>query len=499
MRLFRQQDAASDRDRDEDLDDDLASALAPGRRPLFRSAKASGMRDDARGAVRRAGASSGRPLSPVVRAKLERALAVDLSGVRVHDDRAAAEAAEAVAAHAFTIGQDIYFADGKHDPDSASGYKLLAHEVAHTVQQGTSTTADDALAVSEPSDALEVEAERVADAVAAEPDAGEVAAVEDAFRPRARGAAIDAADPIDASHAAVRAASALTVGGAPAVVARDGGGDASSSGGDAQASGGPPTIKWTTDFSAPSGGNSNRFTVGPGEKMTFTGSAKGTWTASGGDPSTGSEDTTFAWTAPGTVGIYTIKLTADGKDATQGISVMAPTTVTYTKVGPAGDFGDDQAGVGMELDMKVGPDNVSFGGIQIQEKPGGAATATGVFAKMPNAHQPNAEWTDIRENNVTGSYDEAFAGPFDQPVEMGTLVWNIPHLWQPRSGGGGGSFTIVNQTMTVVDSKGTMTITKGNASATRTPKPKPKPAGADGKAAGGAGGDGTTGGDAPAQ
>src|SRR5205823_4414008 len=163
------------------------------------------------------------------------------------------------------------------------------------------------------------------------------------------------------------------------------------------------------------------------------------------------------------------KLTVDGKDVSQGISVLAPTTVTFKKSGSAGSFTDEQAGVGMSLDMKIGPDNVSFGGIQVQEKPGNAASATGVFAKMPNAHQPSASWTDVNNDNSTGQPDDAWAGPFEQPVQMGKLVWNIPYLWQASGGGGGGSFFIANQSMEVVDSKGTMTIIKGGASASRTP------------------------------
>ncbi len=41
-------------------------------------------------------------------------------------------------AQAFTHGSDIYFNEGKYDPDSNSGKRLLAHESTHTVQQGGS-------------------------------------------------------------------------------------------------------------------------------------------------------------------------------------------------------------------------------------------------------------------------------------------------------------------------------------------------------------------------
>ena len=74
-------------------------------------------------------------LSAAERAFFEPRFGVDLSGVRVHTDRAAADAAEAVGANAFTVGQDIVFGHGKYSPGSESGKRLLAHELTHVVQQ----------------------------------------------------------------------------------------------------------------------------------------------------------------------------------------------------------------------------------------------------------------------------------------------------------------------------------------------------------------------------
>src|SRR6185295_3648997 len=69
---------------------------------------------------------------------------------------------------AFTVGEDIFFADGAYDPESRSGKKLLAHELTHVVQswQGRSDAAGDALRVSRPGDSLEQEADAVAERVA---------------------------------------------------------------------------------------------------------------------------------------------------------------------------------------------------------------------------------------------------------------------------------------------------------------------------------------------
>ena len=60
----------------------------------------------------------------------------DFSQVRVHSDPRAAEAARAVSARAFTLGRSIYFGQGQYQPESTHGKRLLAHELAHTVQQG---------------------------------------------------------------------------------------------------------------------------------------------------------------------------------------------------------------------------------------------------------------------------------------------------------------------------------------------------------------------------
>ncbi len=82
-------------------------------------------------------ASSGRgdPLPAAARSMFESSLGRDLSGVRVHDDAAAHEATASVGALAFTRGRDIYMSPGRYDPDGPEGQRLLAHELAHVVQQ----------------------------------------------------------------------------------------------------------------------------------------------------------------------------------------------------------------------------------------------------------------------------------------------------------------------------------------------------------------------------
>jgi len=80
-------------------------------------------------------ATPGRPLDARSRSYFEPRLGADLSTVRVHDDATAAASAHAVGANAYAVGADIVFAAGKHAPGTPHGDRLLAHELAHVLQQ----------------------------------------------------------------------------------------------------------------------------------------------------------------------------------------------------------------------------------------------------------------------------------------------------------------------------------------------------------------------------
>jgi hypothetical protein len=86
--------------------------------------------------------SSGAPLGDTERARLEWGFGADLTAVRVHHDEPAAAAARAEGAQAFTAGRDIYFNHDRYDPGSAEGFRLLAHEVAHVLQQTARSESD---------------------------------------------------------------------------------------------------------------------------------------------------------------------------------------------------------------------------------------------------------------------------------------------------------------------------------------------------------------------
>jgi outer membrane protein OmpA-like peptidoglycan-associated protein len=79
---------------------------------------------------------SGQPLAGSLRAFFEPRFWYDFSRVRVHTSHRAAEAARSVNALAYTKENDIVFGQGQYRPGTESGGKLLAHELAHVVQQG---------------------------------------------------------------------------------------------------------------------------------------------------------------------------------------------------------------------------------------------------------------------------------------------------------------------------------------------------------------------------
>jgi hypothetical protein len=103
----------------------------------------------------------GQPLDHSVASSLSPTMGTSLDGVRVHTGEGAAALARAVTARAFTVGNDIYFARGEYRPGTSAGNQLIAHEVAHTIQQ-RGAPASGPLTVSQPGDALEREADAVA-------------------------------------------------------------------------------------------------------------------------------------------------------------------------------------------------------------------------------------------------------------------------------------------------------------------------------------------------
>jgi Domain of unknown function (DUF4157) len=77
----------------------------------------------------------GRALPSELRGELDSAFAFDFSRVRVHIDRQAALSADGVRARAYTVANHVVFGPGAYAPETAAGRRLIAHELAHVVQQ----------------------------------------------------------------------------------------------------------------------------------------------------------------------------------------------------------------------------------------------------------------------------------------------------------------------------------------------------------------------------
>ncbi|MFD8757186.1 DUF4157 domain-containing protein [Kitasatospora sp. NPDC059577] len=110
-----------------------------------------------RSTVHRVLRSPGRPMADDVRAEMEARLGADFSGVRIHDDSAAARSAAEISARAYTSGEHVVLGRGGTDK------RTLAHELTHVIQQRSGPVAGtdhgDGLSVSDPGDRFERAAE----------------------------------------------------------------------------------------------------------------------------------------------------------------------------------------------------------------------------------------------------------------------------------------------------------------------------------------------------
>ncbi|MGO9925976.1 MAG: DUF4157 domain-containing protein [Mycobacterium sp.] len=119
------------------------------------------------------GKGGGQPLDPMVRADMEVRLGSDFSAVRIHTDEEAARSAAAVSASAYTVGNEVVFGESYFDPASPAGRHRLAHELVHVQQQRkgpvSGVDAGGGVAISDPSDSFEQEAEATASSILSDP------------------------------------------------------------------------------------------------------------------------------------------------------------------------------------------------------------------------------------------------------------------------------------------------------------------------------------------
>lgn len=123
---------------------------------------------DAQGAlwnVSEAVAGQGRPLPSAIREPMSERVGFPLDHVRVHTGSTAADSAAALRARAYTVGSNIVFGAGNYQPSTRAGQRLIAHEVAHTLQQRSGRVSMKRGEVSSPRDPLEAEADQFAAAM----------------------------------------------------------------------------------------------------------------------------------------------------------------------------------------------------------------------------------------------------------------------------------------------------------------------------------------------
>lgn len=181
---------------------------------------------------------SGRPLGNEVRHRLERIFDTDFSTVRVHTDPEAGRLSFALGANAFTTGRDIFFDYGAYQPHSFPGQRLLAHELAHVVQQRGA--APSKLVLGEPGDQYEREADAISANIAAtsgqlksagSPDASHASAGPAITPIRSSSTSLVQLDPSEEKKKAARPASAKPATTAPTAAV--------------------PVKTWAGDFTAP--------------------------------------------------------------------------------------------------------------------------------------------------------------------------------------------------------------------------------------------------------
>ncbi len=101
------------------------------------STSASGSAANVPASVSRVLSSSGRPMQSGLRQDMEDRFGQNFSQVRMHTSTTAEQSARDVNAHAYTVGNNVVFGAGQFAPGTNEGRRLLAHELAHVVQQSS--------------------------------------------------------------------------------------------------------------------------------------------------------------------------------------------------------------------------------------------------------------------------------------------------------------------------------------------------------------------------
>jgi hypothetical protein len=233
-----------------------------------------------------------------------------------------------------------------------------------------------------------------------------------------------------------------------------------------------PDIAVATDLDAADGSGRSRKKVGVGEKVTFTGSKTGDWSATGGSPLTSAGTLTYAWTAPVRGASVTVSLTSGKYTRSVIINVLEPNQITARRIGLM-SFRRGRLGAGMRLKFQYFPKTVSFGNVESKEVSGPASNIQGYFAGRtgPFQHHDSGDtFIAINNNNEDSATDEAGFWGYPSPWDKGRYDWVVPNHFKVKTEGGDGKkFTEVNQVHTIEGTDGTAKVTKAGAEVERTP------------------------------
>ena len=431
--------------------------------------------------------NNGRKLDTSTRAEMERGFGADFGQVNVHADSQAAQMSKELGAQAFTHGKDIYFNNGKYNPQSKEGKHLLAHELTHTIQQTgmvptnlQMTIGDNhdltsarfsgnlvleacydneqTLRVGSSGPAVSLIQQALVDAGFPLPQFG----VDGIFGNETRRALQDfqrasslGGDGV-LGPATMSSLDGLFTDGSPALppVAPVVPTPAT-----------PPTVTSETILPAPDGSPDTRTTVGVGERVRFTANTSGTWSVSHGRIIGLNTGSNMVWEAPAVATSPTITVTTPGGTRVVPFTVIAPNNldmaVNTNDAIPAGT-----AGACMITDVTVEPLSVNFGRTQWLEVPGPATNVSGYFNRFAAAaifHNPNPNYLPFDDAN-SGLNDHASWHAVPGPFSFGTFEWVVPNRYkidgEPDSQGR--LFTNTVQAFTMF-SGGTMMITKAGA------------------------------------
>lgn len=109
----------------------------------------------------------GQGLMPQSKTRFEPFFGADFSNIRIHNKPDHHALAKTLNANAFTMGDDVFFDEGRYRPGSQDGDKLLAHELTHVLQQRSGSvpaqSTDLGVNISQHGDNGEIEADKMAE------------------------------------------------------------------------------------------------------------------------------------------------------------------------------------------------------------------------------------------------------------------------------------------------------------------------------------------------